>query len=333
VHVILVAEGGKTPTRIPMRDDRGALLGWQRDEDSAVIATARHDDVLSAIADAAQGTIVAAELPDQAGAVRDLLSGYTRARASAARTERGRPRAWLPLLIGAVALLGQAARRRAASLIGLLLCALVPAARAQTPPPRPRTPPERAWDRGDTLGANTGYADELTRRQHDDTAYFNAGTAALVARDFESAQSFLTRAAASLDPELRFRALYNLGVVGLAAAARDSATRDAHLADAQRALREALLLEPHNVAAKWNLELAARRRGSGQSPQPPPPSGGGGGSPSASRPNAGGTPRGRALSPSEADEILKSIGQDELRARRDKAGRPRRTAEPYVKDW
>jgi Ca-activated chloride channel family protein len=335
VHVILVAEGGKTPARIPMRDDRGILVGWQRDEDSAVIATARHDDVLSAIADAAQGTIVAAELPDQAGAVRDLMSGYTRARASAARTERGRPRAWLPLLIGAVALLGQAVRRRAASLIGLLICLAVPAARAQGPPARPRTPPERAWDRGDTLGANAGYADELTRRQRDDTAYFNAGTAALVARDFESAQSFLTRAAASLDPELRFRALYNLGVVGLAAAARDSGTREAHLSDAERALREALLLQPHNLAAKWNLELATRRRsGGGQSPQRPPPSGGAGaGSSSANRPNAGGTPRGRALSQSEADEILKSIGQEELRARRDKTGRPRRTAEPYVKDW
>ncbi|HEY6808862.1 MAG TPA: VWA domain-containing protein [Gemmatimonadales bacterium] len=334
VHLILVAEGGKAPARIPLRDDRGALIGWQRDEDSTIIATARRDDVLSAVADAAQGTIVAAELPDQAGAVRDLLSAYTRARASASRTERGRPRAWLPLLIGAFALLGQAARRRAASLIGLVLLLGAPGARAQASPARPRTPPERAWDRGDTVGANTGYADELTRRQRDDTAYFNAGTAALVARDFEAAQSYLTRAAASLDPELRFRALYNLGVVGLEAAARDSTTRDAHLTEAERALREALLLKPHHLAAKWNLELATRRHGGGgQSPQRPPPSGGGGGSASsATRPSAG-TPRGRALSPSEADEILKSIGQDELRARRDKTGRPRREAQPYVKDW
>jgi len=89
VRLILVAEGGRAATRIPVRDDRGALLGYQKDADGTVIETARRDDVLGAVADAAQGSLVAADLPDQAGAVRDLVASYRRARASETRSERG----------------------------------------------------------------------------------------------------------------------------------------------------------------------------------------------------------------------------------------------------
>jgi Ca-activated chloride channel family protein len=121
VHLILVAEGGRTPARIPVRDDRGTLQAWQQDDAGAVIQTARRDDVLSSLADAAQGTIVAAELPDQAGAVRDLVAAFKRSRSSEARAQRGRPRAWIPLLAGAVLLLGATMTRRTASLMALAL--------------------------------------------------------------------------------------------------------------------------------------------------------------------------------------------------------------------
>src|SRR5258706_380433 len=92
IHLILVAEGGREPVRIPVRDERGTLVAWQRDADGNVIETAREDAQLGAIADAAQGTLVAAELPDQAGAVRDLVASYKRATATESRTQRGRPR-------------------------------------------------------------------------------------------------------------------------------------------------------------------------------------------------------------------------------------------------
>src|SRR5207249_3230748 len=137
VHLILVAEGTRTPTRIPVRDERGALQSRRR------------DDVLGAVADAAQGAIVAAELPDQAGAVRDLVAAYKRARASESRTERGRPRAWIPLLLAVLVLVGQAASRRTAALIAAALCCGAPRpARAQDST-RPRSTAEKAWDRGD----------------------------------------------------------------------------------------------------------------------------------------------------------------------------------------
>src|SRR5256885_9152263 len=79
IRLILVAEGGRNPSRIPVRDDHGLLLGYQKDEDGRVIETTRRDDMLGAAADAAQGTLVAADLPDQAGAVRDLVASYRRA--------------------------------------------------------------------------------------------------------------------------------------------------------------------------------------------------------------------------------------------------------------
>lgn len=329
-RLILVAEGGRMPARIPVRDDRGVLVGWQKDEAGHVIETWRRDDVLGAAADAAQGTLVAADLPDQAGAVRALVASFRRARASETRTERGRPRAWLPLIFAVVLLTAQAATRRTAALIGLALCC-VPTGGAAQAPAHPRSPAERAWDRRDLAAARAAYVAELARHPHDDTAWYNAGSAALAALDIATAQADLAHAAASLDPELRFRALYNVGLLALHLAARDTANRGAYLSDAERAYREALLLEPDNLAAKWNLELAVRRRGgSSHTPHPPPPAGGGGEAPA---PPAAGGPVAGSLSPAQAEQILRSLGQQELTARRDRSGQQRRAAEPGVRDW
>jgi len=339
IKLILVAEGGRTPSRIPVRDEHGALLTYQRDDDGRVIQTSRRDDILGAVADAAQGTLVAADLPDQAGAVRDLVASYRRARASEARTEQGKLRAWLPLLCAVALLVTQAITRRTAALIGLALwCLLPPAARAQQPA-RPRSAAERAWDRHDLAGARAAYLAELAARRKDDTAWYNAGTAALADSDAETARGSLTHAAASLDPDVRFRALFNLGLLALREAMADSAARDARLADAERAYREALLLRPHDLGAKWNLELAVRQQHGGSSSRSNPPSGGSGGPQSG---GGGGSSRGRAqggagvqggMSPAQADQVLRSIGQQELKTRRDRTGQTRRAAEPGVKDW
>jgi len=334
VHLILVAEGGHDPVRIPLRDDQGALQGYQADDDGQVIQTSRMDDVLGATADAAQGTIVAADLPDQAGAVRDLVASYKRNRATETNAQQGMPRAWIPLLLAIGILLAEAMSRRTAALVGVLFALGLAGAReaaAQQPlPSRRRTVAEWEWDRGDSALASDAYQAEVSARTGD-TAWFNAGTAAMAAHDFSTARSALARAATSLDPDIRFRALYNEGLLALRAAEMDTIHRDAHLGEAERAYREALLLQPLDGAAKWNLELAQRRRrqgGGGQSQsqpqsqnqnqqqqsQPPPP-----------------TPQG--MTEAQADEILRSIGQEELQTRRERMGRARRAAEPGVKDW
>jgi Ca-activated chloride channel family protein len=338
VHVILVAEGGRDAARIPHRDEQGQLQGYQQDNAGQIIETRRRDDVLDAVADAAQGTIVAADLPDQAGAVRDLVASFKRSRSTEASTQHGRPRGWIPLL-GAVALLfAQVWGRRTAALIGLLwgFAALGTPASAQAPPHR-RSDAERAWDRGDSTIARDAYLAELVRHGPSDTAWFNAGTAALAVGDFETARSALAHAATSLDPNLRFRSLYNEGLLALRMAQTDTLNRDAHLGEAERAYREALLLRPRHLPAKWNLELAQRRRTAGGGQGQPPPSGGAGqsGTPpghgSSEAPPASGSAQG--MTRSQAEEILRSIGQEELRTRRERMGRTRRAEEPGVRDW
>ena len=332
IRLILVAEGGRTPTRIPVRDDHGTLLAYQKDEDGRVIETTRRDDMLGAAADAAQGTLVAADLPDQAGAVRDLVASYRRARASETRTEQNRPRAWMPLMLAVMLLVVQAATRRTAALVGIAFAcvATLPGVGAAQQPRLPRSPAEKAWDRHDLRRARVAYLTELAARRTEDAAWYNAGTAALADSDAETAQASLAHAAASLDPDIRFRALYNLGLLALRQADDDSAGRDGHLADAERAYREALLLRPHDRPAKWNLELAVRHRGSSQNKAPP--SGGGGSGPSGGGTrNTGGAEGG--LSPTQAEQLLRSIGHEELRTRRDRTGLMRHPAEPGVKDW
>ncbi|MGH7531573.1 MAG: vWA domain-containing protein, partial [Gemmatimonadales bacterium] len=163
IHVILVAQGGREPARIPVRDDRGAFVAWQEDEEGRPVETQRRDDVLNAIADAAQGTVVAADLPDQAGAVRDLVASYKRATATESRTQRGRHRAWIPLIAAVGILLGSTLTRRTAALVALCI-AVAPGVAAQdsvaAAPPRPRSDAEKAWDRGDRAAAALAYARE-----------------------------------------------------------------------------------------------------------------------------------------------------------------------------
>ena len=337
VRLILVAEGRAEPARIPLRDEQGALVGYQEDENGAPVHTSRRDDVLSAIADAAQGSIVAADLADQAGAVRELVASYKRAAASETRTNRGRPRAWVPLSAAILILLAQSLSRRTAALVTIVLSAAVLPVVAQQPPPpaRPRAPAHRAWEAGDSVAAARAAIAEANA-QRSPRSWYNAGTAALAARDAATARTALTRSAQSLDPDLRFRSLFNLGLAALTQAAADSAGGDAQLAEAQRAYREALLLRPADSSAKWNLELATRerdRRGSG----------GGGGGGNEQDPKAGAPPQDssqanprpdeRRLSRNQAEQILQSIGQEELRTRRDRTGGTRRGARARTKDW
>src|SRR5205085_5630066 len=127
---------------------------------------------------------------------------------------------------------------------------------------------QRALAAGDPSRAAAEFLKDASRNHARDTAFYNAGTAALEAGRYEVARGALVEAAKSLDPALRYRALYNLGLVGLLASAADTSRREELLDDAADRLRQALMLQPASARAKWNLELTERRR------PPPPPSGG-----------------------------------------------------------
>ena len=328
VHLIMVAEGTPAPTRIPIRDSTGTLLEYKRDEDGTVIQTQRRDDILRAVVDAAEGTLVPNEAADQGGAVRDLVSAMKRSPTSATRTADLVPRAWIPGLVAALLLLAYTIARPGPALIGLAgLLVLGRSAEAQRP-----TAGGRALAAGDPTRAAAEFLKEAGTGRAKDTAFYNAGTAALEAGRFEVARGALVEAAKSLDPGLRYRALYNLGLVGLLAARADTSRQEELLDDATDRLRQALLLEPSSARAKWNLELAERRR-----PPPPPQSGGGNapppptGGPKAPEPKPP-QPEPRDLSQSQAEQILNSMERRE-RLTREEQQRRMAGSSGGVKDW
>ena len=137
------------------------------------------------------------------------------------------------------------------------------------------------------------------------------------------ARGALVEAAKSLDPGLRYRALYNLGLVGLLAARADTSRQEELLDDATDRLRQALLLEPSSARAKWNLELAERRR-----PPPPPQSGGGGAPP----PPSGGpkAPEPRPPQPEPRDSVAEPGRADPQLDGAARAVDPRGAAAPHA---
>jgi Ca-activated chloride channel family protein len=329
VRLVLVAEGRPEPARIPVRDSAGTITEYQQDADGSVVRTQRRDDILQAVIEAAEGTLVPNEVPDQAGAVRAVVAAMKRSPSSETRTADLIPRAWIPVLAAALLLLGYTLVRPGPALVtlaGLLVGA--GAAQGQRP-----TSGARALAAGDPAKATAEFLAEAGRGDARDTAFYNAGTAALESGRLDIARGALVEASKSLDPELRYRALYNLGLVSLLAAEADSSREQEFLDDAIDRLRQALLLEPGSARAKWNLELAERRK-------PPPPPGGGGG---AAPPSGGGgsqspqpspaESRSQGLSQSQAEQILNSMERRERETRMDQQRRLQTGSGGGVKDW
>jgi Ca-activated chloride channel family protein len=325
VRLVLVAEGGTKGVRIPERDSTGVLLGYQVDGDGNVIETSRDDRVLQRVADAAEGAVVPAGLPDQEGAVRDLLAAFRRSPSTETRAADLVPRGWVPALLAFLLLVIQLAGRRSAALIALALLTALPL-QAQRP-----SGAAREFQAGHPDSAALRFLQQAGRGLGSDTAFYDAGTAALAAKDYTGAEKALASASRTLDPDLRYRALYNLGTALIAQAARDSVHRGALLAQAEEHLRDALRLLPNSERAKWNLELAVRHRPppppqSAQSPSPPPPPKGG-----AAPPPPPPVPNG-GLTPGQAEAILNSVAREERQARARHLPRAP-GGDPRIKDW
>ncbi|HUF11821.1 MAG TPA: tetratricopeptide repeat protein [Longimicrobiales bacterium] len=177
---------------------------------------------------------------------------------------------------------------------------------------------------------------------------YNLGTALLRLGEYDAAQRHLEAALADVDPELRQRALYNLGNRFLleGRATGEAQQRDRLLDAAVEAYRDALRLRPSDADAKWNLEMALREQE--QPPESPQQdeqeqqderdeqAGGGGEQP---RPNApqGDEPRGSGdseapLTPDQAEQILNAVEQDERELYQEQLRRGARET-PVVRDW
>ena len=159
---------------------------------------------------------------------------------------------------------------------------------------------------------------------------FNLGTALLEADSSASATEVLDRVVTiAPDAELRYRALFNLGLANLRRA-RGATPTDAapYFAAAVAAYKRALRTRTDDADAKWNLELAIREQqrnagggsggGGGQQPPPEPP-------PSS---NAQ-----KELDRQRADAVLNSAARDErdVQAKRQRDGRRREAS--VGRDW
>jgi Ca-activated chloride channel family protein len=302
VHLVVVAEGGAAPVGIPLRDLNGVLTGYQEDLGGNVVQTRRRDGLLSAVVDAARGALVPAGLGDQAGAVRDLVDSFKRAPQATTTAAQDISRAWMFLLAAVVILLLQTYTRRTAALAGIVFLLAAPGSAVGQ---SRLSSADNAWR--DSLFAEAAnlYEAQVLAQQGGDTAWLNLGTAALAIGDTARAGPALQRAAESLDPELRFRALFNLGLMSLQLAEADVANRQGHLDEARRRYREALLLRPNHEDTKWNYELAIESAPpQGGDGQPPPPTPGGDQGDPQQDPQGG-------LSREQAEQILNSMLAEE----------------------
>lgn len=134
-------------------------------------------------------------------------------------------------------------------------------------------PGETLARNGDLPGAEREYRRLLAENPTDPTLNYNLGTVLLFDGRFDEARPYLERATA--DSAMTGPTRYNLGNTDLQPAFDDGdlPERNERLRRAIDAYRTALITDPSDEDARWNLEIATRllERDS------PPPSGGGGG--------------------------------------------------------
>jgi len=332
IHVVTVGFGTPGGAPIPLLETGGTEV--KRDENGAIVTTRYDDRFLADIARAAGGEFVPAEATDKGTRVRRALAQLESVRREEER-RLTRPlryqwfvgAALLLLLIDAFIADGGRFRRRLAMLAMLALGpALVPGGLQAQNPLRDAIKDHQA---GRLLPAIRKYRAIVTDGDRRPIVLYDLGTALLAADSLDAAVDALERAAFAPEPELRARALYNLGVAYLTRGLRlEGDQRAAQLRNARRVLRSVLLQKPGDADAQWNYEFALRA--------PPQGGGGGGGAPPPPQQQAQAPrdpePQGQ-MSRQQAEALLDAAGRDEreTQARRQRGSR----SQPAVggKDW
>ena len=131
--------------------------------------------------------------------------------------------------------------------LAMALAAVAPLLTAQAPTGEREKDPYRAYEAGLYDQALQGFVDAQVERPEDPHLALNVGSAHYKMKNYgEAAASYGRAAATSEDPELRARALYNLGNV---------AFREGKLEEAVRLYQSALESKPDDPDAKFNLEF------------------------------------------------------------------------------
>lgn len=341
IAIVTVGFGTTQGSTIPVKEN--GTVAPKRDENGQVVISRYTPEMLQAIADAGNGTFIGAEVTDKAArvraALRNLRATTRRVAAGATRTPRFQ---WFvaPALLLLLVDTWRAERRRR----GRRPSAAVAAAMAGTvvmsgctwsgSVPREAA---REYAMGRHARAAALYRSAIAKGDARPELMYNLGTALVAADSLPSAIEPLERAARVEEPELRFRAWFNLGLGhlrrGLAGAPAADSTREA-LASTLETYKRALILRPTDRDAKWNYELALRQQqenGGG--------GGGGGGGANASQQDRGeaDTPRaqqqGGGLGEQQAEQLLDAAAREErgVQGRKQRQSRPQ--PPPGGKDW
>ncbi|HUP90510.1 MAG TPA: VWA domain-containing protein [Longimicrobiales bacterium] len=215
----------------------------------------------------------------------------------------------------------------------------------------------RYYRSGHYAEAVQAYEKAIAKGDNSAETRYNLGTAYLRLGKYEDAEKHLRLAMREMKPEVKPRAFYNLGNRYLESARKGGADQAANtqlLDAAVEAYKQSLRLQPKDMDAKWNLELALREKekqnkspSGGQSQQQPqnsddktksPSAGGGSGNSSQGQSSAGqGRNQGqnyeqRPLSQEQADRILSAVEQDERQLTKQKLRKGQQQT-PVTRDW
>ncbi len=338
VTVITIGVGTSAGSTIPVRTANGVSL--KRDEDGAIVVTRYHPEMLQAAA-TEDGIFIPATATDKAARARHALDRLRQVQRVSRTAENRQPRYQLFVLPALVCVLldtmlaERRGRRRssviAASMAAALLACLVMPRAAYADPGRDG---DRLFRDGRYADAAAAYRSAIGEGERSARLLYNYGTALLAAGQREAAMEALRESAQSTDVNLRYRALFNLGLAHLErarAAHADSAGED--FAAAREAYKQALRLRPDALDAKWNYELSLRAPHGGGG-------GGGGGTPQSASPSTTAPPAPRpapqpqsGLGERQAEQILNSAAREEqeVQEKQQRANHPVRP--PGGKDW
>lgn len=333
VSIITVGFGTLAGSTIPIREN--GQMTTKKDANGQTVITHYTPDLLQAAAQASNGTFIPAEATDKAARIKAALSTLRRRARTTETGDNMTPRfQWflLPalLLLWLDTVLGGRRRRRkrraaaaetalAAGLVGVLLvqgCA----------PHREAQEAVAAYAGKDYHRAATLFA-VAARSDHSPGSLYDFGTALLADDSVSEAVVVLDSAAEKADDETRYRARFNSGLASLLpglAAKGDSSTAD--LDKALASYKRVLIQRPNDLDAKWNYELALRKKKQG--------GGGGGGQSNASQSPSSQQPKPQpTLAQRQAEQLLGSAEREERDVQSRKQKQSRQEPPPGGKDW
>jgi Ca-activated chloride channel family protein len=344
ISLVTVGFGTTQGSTIPVKNPDGSTT-QKRDEGGQIVVTHYTPDFLRAAADAAHGTFIDASRTDKAALIKSALARLrTKARATISGDSRT-PRYQLFLLPAVLLLLfdtilserrGRRQRRsaaaqtavNAAAALVFMVLPLLSGCAGFLPSSSPSDKAARAFHSQNYQQSAALYRSAIDGGDKRPETLYNYGTALLAGDSLQNAVEALERLTDAQDPELRYRALFNLGLAqlkeGLTAPKENAAEPlDAALA----AYKKVLLMRSNDLDAKWNYELALRKREKG--------GGGGGGagggqsnsSPQEQKPQPGG------LGQQQADQLLGSAAREERDVQAKKQKQTRVEPPPGGKDW